>query len=339
MPIAWLNKLANNAADTLAVAVAVVLAAAFMAGCGARVVPQGPGEEPEATAVAASEDRRDQQIRRPAVQEMVIGEMCPAAVGGRPAVKPLFVRGLMWSTDRAEVRAPIARRMARQFSVLSWDGRRAGLYSIAGLSDVGLDSEVVIGAYSGGSPCAGRSQVEEASAGDTGGQTGANAEDPACVRAQAHCGVAVALLEAAPISGAPLPFDEDPEPFAVDVGGACLAGDNLVVDVDGDGVEEAFPVGQFVDSAWLPAEEVSAVERGSGPCAPRFAMRQVVPPQNPKHWRGMDLIGVVDIDGDGRRELLFSYHYADRRTWAVYSARSTNGRMELVGEAEPWATR
>jgi hypothetical protein len=48
------------------------------------------------------------------------------------------------------------------------------------------------------------------------------------------------------------------------------------------------------------------------------------------------LLGVVDVDGDGRFELVLVYHYEDRRTIAVYSAVSSPVRLELVGEAIPW---
>jgi hypothetical protein len=48
---------------------------------------------------------------------------------------------------------------------------------------------------------------------------------------------------------------------------------------------------------------------------------------------------VVDLDGDGRREIVMVYQYATRRTWAIYSATATSSRLDLVGEAEPWTAR
>ena len=46
---------------------------------------------------------------------------------------------------------------------------------------------------------------------------------------------------------------------------------------------------------------------------------------------------MLDLDGDGRRELVLAYRYADHRTWAVYSAAGSPVRLELVGEAIPWS--
>ena len=306
----------------------LVLGMMFMGlACRPRVEPEGPGVRP-APAAAAPSEAAPRSVRPP-VREMVVGELCPAGAAGRPGVMPLFVRGLSWSDATEDAAAAVARRMARQFSVLAWDGRRAGIFSVAGGADVGLDRQAAAGAYAGVSPCA---RPRESGAEEP-------ALDAACVAAQAHCGLALAVLE--PRSGAgALPFAEDPEPVTVAAGGACVADDKLIVDLDQDGEPEAFPVAQFVDPVRAPAGEVSAVPRGGSDCATSaFAIRHVVPPGNPKHWLGLDLLGVVDIDGDGRRELVVSYHYPARRTWAIYSPLATAGRLDLVGEAEPWPSR
>lgn len=295
--------------------------------CRPRVEPRGPGVRPEAAPAARS--KTAPRTMRPPVREMVVGELCPAGAAGRPGVMPLFLRRLSWSDDAEDAAAPVARRMTRQFSVLAWDGRRAGIFSVAGAADVGLDRQVAAGAYAGVSPCA-RPRASGADEPEL---------DAACVAAQAHCGLALAVLEA-PSGADALPFAEDPEPLNVAAGGACVADDKLIVDLDGDGEPEAFPVAQFVDPVRAPAEEVSAVPRGGSQCAtPAFAIRHVVPPGDPRHWLGLDLLGVLDIDGDGRRELVMSYHYPARRTWAIYSPLATAGRLDLVGEAEPWPSR
>lgn len=294
----------------------------LMGACTPRVAPRGPGPQPEKIAATAPETVAP--AARAPLREVLVGEMCPHGADGRPAVKPLFVRGLTWSSAPEDAIVPVERRAARQFSVLAWDGRRAGLFSVAGAADVG-DQQVAVGAYAGSSPCA-----RPRDAGDAG-------DDPACVATQVHCGLAMAVLDRGGLDAQP--FEEDPAPASFPVAGTCVAGDNLIVDIDGDGTEEAFPVAQFVNPVRGPAEEVVAVPRGNATCAPGFAVRHAVPPGDPRHWRGLDVLGVVDVDGDGRRELILAYHYAARRTWAVYSALSSSGRLDLVGEAEPWPIR
>ncbi len=318
---------------TASLAAAVVLAAAA---CGPRVNPAGPGVGPDGSEEpkSAKEEASAASVRavQPPPREMLIGEMCPTGASGRPAVMPLFLRAVTWSANRAEVAIPIESRRARQFSVLAWDGHRAGIFSVAGAADVGLERKAAVGAYAGESPC--KRMRKSAKSKQT--------DDPACVRSQSHCGLALAVLE--PNSGG-APFEEDPDPASFETSGACIAEEKLLVDIDGDGVDEAYPVASFLDPVRAPAEEVLAVPRGNTACdKPKFSARRVLPPQAPKrwrgqklyHWRGLDLLGVIDIDGDSRRELVVAYHYSDRRTWAVYSAVSTVGRLDLVGEAVPW---
>lgn len=305
-----------------ALVVALAGIGVLLGGCTPRVEPRGPGPRPEQAAATAPEVVAP--AARPPLREVLVGEMCPHGADGRPAVKPLFVRGLIWSDAAEDAIVPVERRAARQFSVLAWDGRRTGLFSVAGAADAG-DQQVAVGAYAGDSPCA-----RPRDAGDAG-------DDPACVAAQVHCGLALAVLDRGGLNAQP--FEEDPAPASFPAAGACVAEGNLIVDIDGDGAEEAFPVAQFVNPVRAPAEEVVAVPRGSATCTPAFATRHAVPPGDPRHWQGLDVLGVVDMDGDGRRELVLAYHYAARRTWAVYSAMSSAGRLDLVGEAEPWPIR
>ncbi|GAB4561014.1 MAG: hypothetical protein Tsb0020_08210 [Haliangiales bacterium] len=300
---------------------AIGMLLALLAACGPRVSPEGPGTEPLVGSVEPVP--ADLSLRSPA-QEVLIGEMCPQAAAGRAAVKPLFLYSVRWSDAAADVEARVAQRSARQFQVLSWDGHRAGIFSVAGLADVGLEDQVAAGAYAGTSPCL-----------RTEGEPGAAPkEEPACVSAQAHCGVAVAMLER---GGAP--FEEDPDPESIAVSGACVVEGKLLVDIDDDGAAEAFSVADFVSPVRAPSEEVLATEVGASRCRPSFSVRHAVPPGDPKHWRGLDVLAVLDVNGDGRRELVLSYHYAARRTWAVYSATGSAGRLDLVGESEPWPTR
>jgi len=303
---------------TARVACALLLAACA-ASCRPKAAPTGPGVKPDEQ--ASMPTKSPPPATRP-LREVLLGEMCPSGAAGRPAVMPVFLRRLRWETGDDDVARPLARRSARQFMVYRWDGSRAGLFSVAGTADVGLEREVAIGAYAGDSPCAtGVSEVKS--------------DDPMCVAAQGNCGVAVAILE--PSGGLEArPFEEDPEPVSLPTGKACTADGKLIVDIDGDGAAEAFPVNAFLNPVRAPAEEVTAVPRGSATCKPRFANRNVIPPGDPRHWRGLDVLAVIDLDGDGRFELLTVYHYSDRRTWAVYSATATPARLDLEGESVPW---
>jgi hypothetical protein len=257
---------------------------------------------------------------RQGTRDVLIGEMCPKAAAGRPGVLPLFLRNVGWQSQAADVSAPLERRSARQFVVLGWDGRRVGVFSVAGAAEVD-DGVAAIGALAGTSPC------EKKSAPGQGKELEAD-----CVTAQAHCGLAVAVLE--PSGGFEArPAEEDPDPAAVEPAGMCVAKGLLLVDVDGDGTSEAFPAAGFLDESRGPADEVGAVAAAGATCTPRFAARGVVPPGDPRDWRGMDVVGVADFDGDGRREIVCVYQYAGRRTWALYSATDFPGRLDLVGDA------
>jgi hypothetical protein len=58
--------------------------------------------------------------------------------------------------------------------------------------------------------------------------------------------------------------------------------------------------------------------------------------KDPKVFRSLDLIGVVDLDDDGRREIVLQYRYGAVRTWAIYAARQGAGRLKLAIETVPW---
>jgi hypothetical protein len=247
---------------------------------------------------------------------VLVGEMCPSVAAGRPAIRPLFARRETWSDRGPALIAAVRRREARQFSVLGWDGRRAGLFSVVGAAET--DAGVAaIGGYAGHSPCEKR--------------RGATSErDPDCVAALRHCGVAVSILEAAGGFEA-RPPEEDPDPAELEVGGACLAGGNLMIDIDRDGTPEAFPASAFIDSGGGASEEVVSVAAASA-CTPAFAIRGAVAASG----SGMDVLAVVDLDGDGRHEIVAEVRRGGKRTWILYSARSTAARLERVGMATPW---
>jgi hypothetical protein len=302
-----------------------VLACALAFGCGLRAGdPSGP--EAAGPARATPGPVRGTHAAGPGGRDVLIGELCPEGAGGRPAVLPQLVRGRGWSAGSADLAAPIERRSARQFVALGWSGRRVGVFSVAGAAR-SEGRAIAIGSYAGGSPC------------ETRRRPGASpALDAACLAAQNHCAVAVAMLE--PAGGfAARPVEEDPDPVDIPAGGACVSGELLLADIDGDGVDEAYPATSFIDERGAPADEVTRVVAGGGSCEPVFAQRGVVPAGGPRSFRGMDILAVADFDSDGRREILALLHYDGRRTWALYSAVESVGRLDLVGETTPWPAR
>lgn len=299
-------------------ALAISLLTCAAAACGPRVRPamledDPPPPAPPATTTGPASPGRG----------VLVGEMCPEGAAGRPAVAPLFARGVGWTANVEDVTARLE-RSARAFAVLGPDGKRAGVFEVLGAADVGLAGDVAIGSYVGRGPCTPYS--------DEGGA----APDAACVRATSGCGIAVASIDGGAARDAEVP--------ELTTGAACIAGDALIVDVDGDGASESFAVAGFVDPVRAPAEEVIAAPVVGPACDARFAVygHVVRPPSepgvadDPRYDVGVDVLGVVDLDADGRHELVIAFRYPDRRTLALYSAQRQAGRLDLVGEAVSW---
>jgi hypothetical protein len=253
---------------------------------------------------------------------VLLGEMCPLAAAGRPGVAPVAVRGVEWSSEAGAVAEPIARNTAGKFAVLGYDGARAGVFESLGAADAGLPQDVAAGTYVGASPCTR----------DAG--KGARAEDVGCNAATHGCGLAIAELGRG----------DDPAP-ALQPGGGCMAGDFLVIDVDGDARLEAFPITDFLDGVRAPAEEVSmAPVAPTSTCAARFSIYglKLAPgiepgaPVDPKYQVSLDVLGIADLDGDGRVEVAIALRYPESRTIVLYSATRTAGRLDLVGESVSW---
>jgi hypothetical protein len=254
---------------------------------------------------------------------VLIGEMCPQGAGGSPAIAPLVVRSVGWSAETDDV-ADALDSAAHTFTVLGVDGTRAGSFEVLGAADVGLDTDVAIGSYNGRNACVPASKDGGAPA------------DVACTKATGGCGVAIALTD---------PANRDEGAPDLETGTACAAGDSLRVDLDGDGAPESFPVAAFIDGGRAPAGEVDAAPVASGTCDPRASLYglTIVPepddpaaPDDPRYHVVLDVLAIVDVDGDGRDELIVQYRYPESRTIAVYSAQHLAGRLELVGEAVPW---
>ena len=256
-----------------------------------------------------------------ASRQILVGEMCPQGAAGRPAVVPLLMRATQWTDATAEVTSAVERGSTPRFAVFGVDGKLAGVFDTLGLADVALGQSVASGTYVGGAPCS-------ADAGQ-----GQRTDDAKCAQATHGCGLAVAELVR--------PDDPPPTP-QFQVGGACLAGDALAVDVDGDGVVESFPLSGVLDGIRSPAQEWSANQNLKQTCTPAFAQYDVklMPepdrgkPADAKAAVMLDVLGVLDLDGDGRKEIVLALRFATVRTVVVYSATSSPQRLELLGEAQ-----
>jgi|GEM_PF-1093154 len=299
--------------------VAWVLRAAFAVvtlwGCGPTVRPDKPFPEEAVT----RKERAPAPLR--GGRQVVVGELCPQGAAGRPAVAPLLMRTTQWIDTAAEVTGAVERGSTPRYVAYGVDGKAAGVFDTVGLADITLGQSVAAGTYVGGAPCTS----------DAGG--GQRAEDPKCGPVTGGCGLAVAEL-ARP--------DDPPETPSFQTGGACLSGDSLGVDIDGDGVVEWFPLAGALDGIRGPAQEWSTNQNVSAPCTPSFVLYDVKLAPEPEKGKPvdakavvmLDVLGVIDLDGDGRKELVLALRFPTVRTVVVYSPGSSPQRLELVGEAQ-----
>jgi hypothetical protein len=297
------------------------------------VPPAAPLDEPvsrDQPAVVAP--RNPAEVPTGPGRRILVGEMCPLGVAGRPGVAPLLLRGVQWTDEPTEVGNAISRGDAAKFLVFGVDGKRAGLFDPVGPADVGLPQTVAAGSYTGDGPCT-KLAVN-----------GTRVEEPACQAATKGCGIAVAILEDGSGAGSG-------GGAAWKIGGACVSGDELAVDVDSDGKPEAFAVASFLDGLRAPADLVEARPQAGAACAPSFTvfgMRIAPPPEPGKAADGrylvlLDVLAVVDFDDDGKREVVLGVRYPDSRTIAVYSGVDGDGAggapsaLKLIGETTSWA--
>lgn len=294
-----------------------------VSGCPPTVAPPKPPEDP---GPVAKPDPGPSGRPKVTGRQIVVGEMCPQAAAGRPAIAPLMMKTIDWSDRAAEVSAALERGSVPRFTVLGVDGNAAGTFDTVGVADVGIEVPVGVGTYVGASPCT-------AAAGGTPSTSSARIEDPACGIATASCGVALGEL---------VRPDDPPETATFASGGACLSGDAIAVDIDGDKIAESFPLAGVLDPIRGPSTEWSANPTAGAACTPTFSlydMKLVRPPDpgkpiDTKSMVVLDVLAVVDIDADGRKELVVAMRFPTVRTILVYAARSTATRLELVGEGE-----
>lgn len=297
--------------------VAWLLAVVALEACGPSVRPDMPFPEEKLA------KPKGQPIPDKLARQVVVGELCPQAAAGRPAVAPLLMHTTQWIDTANEVTDTVERGSAPRFAVYGTDGKIAGVFDTLGMADITLGQSVATGTYAGGVPCS----AEAAQAQRT--------DDPACLAATHGCGLAVATL-ARP--------DDPPATPALAIGGACVSPDGraLAVDVDGDGVVEWFALAQILDGIRGPVQEWPADQNARPSCAPAFVAYNIKlapepEPGKPVDARAvvtLDLLGVLDLDGDGRKELVIALRFPTVRTIVVYSAVSSPRRLELVGEAQ-----
>jgi hypothetical protein len=284
--------------------------------CGPTFRPPEPPPEP--TPIAKIE-RRAPAGHGGNGHDVMVGEMCPKGAGGRPGLAPLIMRTVSWSDNAQEVGDVIERGGAPRFEVFGVDGKPAGVFDTMGLAETN-PQPIASGTYVGGTPCstdAGKGQPRP--------------DSPACAITFAACGLAVAELQRA---------DDLPDTPRLATGGACMSGDQLMVDIDGDGIPESFPIAQVLDGIRGPATEWSAGPTSGAACEPSFQVYNVrIDPEtykgkvDPKAVVMLDVMGVVDLDGDGKKELVLALRFPTVRSIVVYGTTGIPQRLELLGEA------
>lgn len=285
------------------------------AACGPVVRPDQVPHEPGP--VARIEPLPTKKVRG---RQLVVGEMCPQGAGGRPAVMPLVMRTVSWNDNPQEVTAVVERGSVPRFVVFGVDGKIAGRFDTLGIAEIGPQLSVASGTYVGAPAC-------------SADRDGEHVDDPKCTAATGGCGLAVGEL------GRP---DEPPEMTNLATAGACLQGDAIAVDVDGDSVMEQFPIAGVLDGIRSPAKEWSAAPVVGAKCTPVFQLHdlKIVPQLEPgkgsaaQHIVGLDLLGVLDLDGDGRNEVVLALKFPTVRTIVVYASSGSPQRLELVGEGQ-----
>jgi hypothetical protein len=310
------HAMAKDRGSTPRVACFLAVMALFGGACGPRVAPDRPFPE------EAIEHRERAPAPVRGGHQVVVGELCPQGAAGRPAVAPLLMHTTQWIDTAAEVTSAVEHGMTPRFAAFGVDGKVAGLFETVGLADITLGQSVAAGTYVGGAPCS--SEAGKAQRND----------DPKCAAATNGCGLAVAEIAR---------LDDPPATPAFPTGGACLSGGAIGVDIDGDGAVEWFPIAQVLDGIRGPAQEWPAAQTARPACTPTFTLYDVAlardadpgKPADPKATVMLDLLGVVDLDGDGRKELVIALRFpAPVRTIVVYSASQSPQRLELIGEAQ-----
>jgi hypothetical protein len=296
--------------------------AAGIVACAPTVKPPAPPGEPGPVAKVQAPHGP------PPGRQVVIGELCPQAAAGRPAIAPLIMRALQWTDTASEVDGAVERGSVPRWIVFGTDGKLAGAFDTLGVAEVAGGQTVASGTYTGASPC-----TYDTAAKPSSGATTTRAEDPRCTAATGGCGLAIGEI---------IGPNEPPETPALPTGGACINGNDLAVDIDGDGRIESFPLAGLLDGIRGPAQEWTASPTATASCKPQFQLYDLqlvaeAEPGKPVDQKTLvmaDVLGVLDLDGDGRKEIVLALRFPTVRSIVVYTATGSAEHLELAGEAQ-----
>lgn len=263
-----------------------------------------PAAEPTSEPIAAQPGKTGVSTLGP---NLMIGWYCPESAAGRPGVEPLVARDPGWTNDRDVLERAIDTRRAKRFSVLGYQGQKVGNLSVAGGATSG-GVKLAIGSYLGAEPC----EIVDSLGKVT-------SQDAGCQRTTLGCSLAVGMLEAAGGFNA-RPYEEDPEAAVLTASAACEIGSNLIVDVDADGKAERFSLSEIL--AGRAPVELPLKDEGGRTCEMGFA-------GSLSEADGIVRVGVLDLDGDGRPEVV----YRTKNELLIYGAPNSPARMELLGRA------
>lgn len=285
-------------------------------GCAPSVRPQGPGAAPSGPGEVTPSTGGGGSL--------LLGEVCPAAAEGRAAFAPLVAHAVRFETAPDELDAILTRGGTSRVTVLGHDGARAGVFDPIGVEESALPQRVAPGVYVGHGPCSSAVGPDD------------RTEHAGCNAAARGCGLALAELDP------PVP-DREPSLAPTQLGRACVTGEDLAVDLDGDGAPERYRLGDFLDGARVPAERIDAQPPGPAPCTPTFstfglALAPGFEPGaavDPKYVVELDVLGVIDLDRDGRREVIVAVRYPTARTVVVFGSRGGDA-LERLAEADAW---
>lgn len=287
-----------------------------------------PGGDPVANGKTIPGNHAPHKLTTGPGREVLVGEMCPQGAGGRPGIAPIAMRSVGWSDNANDMVSMLERGSVPRFAVYGVDGKMAGVFDTLGIADVGMPTAVASGGYSGAPPCTYETAPTQQGSGSAATMS-TRAEDPKCTPATFGCGLAVGQISRP---------DDPPETPTLKTGGACVAGDSLAVDIDGDGTVEVFPLSGVLDGIRGPANEWLAGPISGAGCKPQFQLfdialgTEVEGSKDPRAAVAMDVLGVIDLDGDGKREVVLALRFATTRSVLVYSATESPQRLELAGE-------
>lgn len=280
---------------------------ALLSGCQARPAVQAPEAKRAAPTEPASPINLRERRSEPGQEEpQMLAWYCPNSAAGRPGLEMLMAKEVGWITAERDLQSAVASRRIKRVTVLAWSGHRAGWFSVAGAGrSNGVD--LAIGSYQGALPCEPATKPDD----------GSTSEDPTCLRETAGCAIAIGAME--PAGGFQAsPYEEDPEVSLYPSAAACEAADELVIDMDGDGVGEHFSIAQLIGGAEAPVE-LPYLAASTVRCTESFA--------DALDATGMTRIAVLDVDGDTRPEVLYRRNTSE---FLLYGAPNNPARLELL---------